>query len=117
MSINIHIRAKRLVTVTYQIKGVTKSEPKEEALYFDCFQTPSKISNEIMSSENALAAYCDYVLSLNIEDEEDIYDEEDIFGDPIDTIIVNVSKNHVAHLKNWIEECEANGYTIEIEAW
>jgi len=113
MSMNIRISATREVMV------IKTGEKSSEQIYFDCWQTPTKVSYDIIEKENPVEAYKQWVLDKNCVDTYDIFEPDDIFNErnPIGEKTINYSEVHVNVLNEWIEDCEKGGYTIEVEVW
>lgn len=113
MSININIWAVREVIV----KKTAKVD--KQRVYFDCWQTPTTVSQYIMASEDPLKAYKDWVLGMAQDVEEPIYSTLDAWEneEPTGYEIVNYEKEHVADLEDWVKQHEEDGYTIEVDAW
>lgn len=113
MSTNFHIRAHRRVQV------LTTGKIEVQAIYPDVYQTPTKVTLEIIKSSDILQAYFDYVLASSKDYEEPVYEEGDIFGEklPVGVRVVNYGKEHVDGLKKYISELEKDGYEIDFESW
>ena len=92
MSTNIHILANREIQVlsTGQI-----TQQKEFCKMV--WQTPTCDTYEIMESTNPVAAYCDWVRSLGQMNTE--------------------RQGHISAITRWVSDMQAQGYTIEVEAW
>jgi hypothetical protein len=113
MSMNIHISATREVTVN------KTGETSSQSVMFDCWQTPTSDSYEIMKKENPLEGYKEWVIARNDVGTFLVYEEGDFFKErePIGETTVNYSEIHVNELNEWIEMCEEGGYEIEVEVW
>lgn len=73
-----------------------------------------------MHSKNPIQAYKDWILVDRSFDEElEVYVDDAIFQErePIVTESYNAGKEHIKRFDSWIKEVEAQGYTIEAEAW
>jgi hypothetical protein len=110
---NIHISATREVMV------IKTRETSKQTIRFDCWQTPTEDSYEIIEKENPLEAYKEWVIARNFVKTYPVYEESDFFqeGEPIGETIVNYSENHVNELNEWIEMCEKGAYEIEVEVY
>lgn len=109
MSMNIHIIAFR--------KVYTKSgRESEQSEFFNCYQTPTVVSEAILDSDNPIQAYKEWVLSNGCDKEIVVYAEDDIFGEntPIGTDIVNYAKQHCEELDDWISKMEEEEYEIKV---
>lgn len=113
MSMNVHIVGEREIF----IPSVNKKDIQR--VNFGCVQTPTKVSYEILNSENPIKEYKDWVLSRFEDEVEDVYADDDIFceRDPIGTEIHNFGKIHTQELEEWISSAESNGYVIGLEVW
>lgn len=113
MSTNIHFRATR------QVQVVKTGNIEEQAHYLDVWQTPSDVSRTIRASSNQVQAYFDWVLSISNDVEEPVYAEDDVFceSEPVGFETVNSGKAHIAELADEIQELEAAGFEIRVEAW
>ena len=113
MSMNIHISATREVMV------IKTRETSKQTIRFDCWQTPTDDSYEIIEKENPLEAYKEWVIAQNDVGTFPLYDKSDFFkkGEPIGETTVNYSENHVNELNKWIKMCEKGGYYIEVNAY
>lgn len=113
MSMNIHIDAKRDITVN------KTGEETTQTYDLDVWQTPTNVSYEIVKSDNPLKAYKDWVLSIAQDTVEDVYSDDDIFCEnpPISTRIYNAGKVHVRELEEEIEILQDAGYEISVEVW
>jgi hypothetical protein len=114
MSINIHFIATREVIV------VKTGKTTIQEINFNTWQTPTKVTWEIMGSADAIQAYKDYVLCEYTQDEEIlIYADDDIFGEgnPVGKNIYNSGKEHIAEFEDWLTICEEEGYTVVSAAW
>lgn len=92
MSTNIHILANREIQVlsTGQI-----TQQKEFCKMV--WQTPTCDTYEILKSTDPVAAYCDWVRSLGQMNTE--------------------SQEHIRAITRWVSDMQAQGYSIEVEAW
>lgn len=112
MSMNLHITAKLECVAVKTGEKVFKEES------FDCWQTPTKVTYEILNSDNMLQAYKDWVLSISEDKEIPVYAKNDIFNEkePIGTETVNWGKCHLEELDLWVEAMTKDGYEIEFYA-
>lgn len=114
MSTNIHFSASR------EIKVIKTGKIETQTIYFDEWQTPTRVTREIMESANPMQAYKDWILRECSRDEEIlIYADDDIWNEhePIGKEIYNDGKDHVARFEEWLAMCETEGYTVVAEAW
>lgn len=114
MSMNVFITAQREITFKRK-NGEIGTDIQAEK--FSSWQTRTTVTHAILASNDPINAYCEYVLSLSEDEEEPVYDPDDVFceKDPIGTRIYNASKEHIAEFKKWMHEMEEEGYTIKIE--
>lgn len=112
MSTNFHILGKRNI----YIPKVDKHEVQK--IYFDCYQTPSTVTYELMDTEDPIAAYKTWLSNKakDYEYEEPIYANND-FLTPIGYQTKNEATEHLLNLDRFIENAKNDGYDIEYEAW
>jgi hypothetical protein len=102
MSLNIHIEAYN----------------SENVIPFDCIQTTTNETHEIMCSDDPLCAYKEYIRGrfkperLAIYDPEDIHDTEIIGYADID-----FAQEHIESLDKWINTNIKNGYSIRVVSY
>ena len=104
MSMNIHLRAELQGEFTSK-NGKKLNKTLVER--FDCIQTPTSVTKEILKSENKYDTYTEWIKSVFSEDKVlPIYAEDDIFaeGEPIGFEKYNVAENHIKELNKFIEE-------------
>lgn len=113
MSTNIHFEAIR------EIRVVKTGKIELQRVQFYEWQTPTEITHKIMDSDDKIAAYKEWVLSISKDVEHNIYHIDDIFGEgePIGKTTVNAGKEHVADFENWIRSVTLEGYDVQVEAW
>lgn len=112
MSTNIHIYGRRDILV------VKTQRFEEQEIKFPAWQTSTFETHNIMSQDDKIQAYTDYILSRAYDRCVDVYDEDDIFCEnPVDTRIVNDGKDHIKMFDDWLDFCETEGYTVVFEAW
>lgn len=114
MSTNIHFIATREIRVV-KTGMITTQEIK-----FNEWQTPTRVTWEIMGSADRVQAYKDWILRECSRDEEfPVYAEDDIFGEgePVGKEIYNAGKEHLAQFEEWLKMCDEEGYTVVAEAW
>lgn len=114
MSTNIHFVAHREINV------VKTGKTQTQEIKFSEWQTPTRVTREIMNSTDPIQAYKNYILTECSRDEElPIYAEDDVFGEgtPIGVDVYNNGKEHVAQFEEWLNMCEEEGYTVVAEAW
>jgi hypothetical protein len=112
MSINIYIFARRKVTVK---KKNGKSGRDTQTIEFDAIQTPSEVSSQIMKSSDPAQAYVDWVLSHYDRDEQVAVYGYEPDGKFIGTKTLNIGRDHVKQLRDWIEQVKEEGYTVSFE--
>lgn len=114
MSTNIHFKATRKIVVK-------KTKKRDiQTIYFNEWQTPTRVTYEIIRSKNPIQAYKDWVLTECSRDEKlPVYADDDFLQerDPVRIEVYNAGKEHVAQFEEWIREAEEQGYTVEAEAW
>ena len=114
MSTNIHFAADR------EVKVVKTGRVSVQTVYFDQFQTPTRVTHEIKASADPIQAYKDWVLRECSRDEEfPVYAEDDVFseGDPVGVEIYNAGKEHIEKFEEWLKMCEEEGFEVRAEAW
>lgn len=113
MSTNIHFKAIR------EIQVVKTGKIENQTMQFHEWQTPTEITNKIMNSDDKIAAYKEWVLSISKDMPNKIYHPDDIFaeGEPIGETIINVGKEHIAEFEDWIRDVTEQGYEVYAEAW
>lgn len=114
MSTNIHFIAHR------EVKVIKTNRVSTQEIQFDEFQTPTRVTYEIMASEDRAQAYKEWVLRECSRDEEfPIYAEDDVFGegDPVGVEIYNAGKEHIEKFEEWLKMCEEEGFEVRAEAW
>lgn len=113
MSTNIHFLASREIYIPF----LNKTEVQE--IYFEqVWQTSTKETMMIQSSDNPIQAYTDWILTKNLTDEINVYEEDDYFCDnPIGTKIHNYSEEHIEEFNKWLFWCKENGYSVTVECW
>ncbi len=111
MSMNIYISAEREVVTT-------KSGIKDtQVITFDCWQTPTKVTYQILETDNPLQAYMDWVMEQSEDYSTPDYADNDIFckGPIIGHTVYNPAKDHVKDLKAWVDEVSSKDYTVNVE--
>lgn len=113
MSTNIHFQAIR------DIQVINTGKIETQTIRFNEWQTPTSVTNKIMESEDKIAAYKEWVLSVSKDVDSLIYSPDDIFceGEPIGKTIINVGKDHVSEFESWLDYVVQEGYDVEVEAW
>lgn len=109
MSMNLHVEAKRSVTVNKTGKGSVQVER------FNLWQTPTNVTREILQSGDHLTAYINWVLEDCMVETIPQYAPEDIFceGEIVGYIEHCAADEHVNELKEWINTMLDEGYEIE----
>lgn len=113
MSTNIHINGTRTVQV------LKTNKQCEQTIKFEPYQTPSKVTFEIMQSDDKVQTYKDWVMSVSDDVEEAIYASLDIFeeNEPIGTRTYNPGREHLIEFDAWLTEAANEGYAVEFAAW
>lgn len=113
MSMNIKFLGKR------EIQVVKTGEIDIQECYIDVIQTPTKVTYEILNSENPVKTYIDWVIETSQDEIEPRYSDDDIFceREPIRYETVNYGKIHVQEFQKEIDTLEGEGYTIACEVW
>lgn len=107
MSMNIHLSAELQGNFTLK---TGKKIKKNIVVDFDCIQTSSDETEDILNSEDKYEAYKEFV--KNLYDEENcnffIYDDDDLFceGTSVDVVIENEGDCHIKRLDAFIKEHE-----------
>lgn len=111
MSLNFNIRAERKILFTKKDGSIGNDI---QTVNFDCVQTPTEVTQKIISEENPINAYIDYIKSLSDPEQVPVYADDDFFmeKDPISFTEYDWSTEHINLLKKWIFEKEEQGYTI-----
>jgi hypothetical protein len=109
MSMNLHVRGSREVTVN--ATGATSFQ----YIKFNLWSTPTNVTNAILSSDNHIQAYRDWVASNRYEYEEFVYAENDPweFFEPIGTKTVCSADEHLQELDKFIKKCQQECYKLE----
>ena len=113
MSMNVHICAEGMITFP---SGVTKYSE----VGFNCLQTSTKETEQIVNSPDPIQAYKDWILSRWDKDEQsDISDYDRIdegTGDfeVIGQEIYNFGKEHCKSLDEFIEDAKFKGLKIDV---
>ena len=101
MSMNIQVMATIPSTI------IVNGKPKEKTIieHFECIQTPTIVTENILKSTDKYETYKNFVLSNSQETEVYIYDDQDIFEErePIDIQFVNLGKEHMEQLSGFLE--------------
>lgn len=108
MSMNICLEAIRAVQV------IRTGEITTQRIQFDCWQTPTKITHDILAAANPLEVYSAWVIANSMDDHWPIYGDDDFFhtGPIISYEIVNAGLEHIEQIKEWVDSVEKQGYTI-----
>lgn len=115
MSMNVIIIATRKISFKKKNGEMHDSVQMET---FRAWQTPTKITYEILESQDPTQAYIDWILRERSRDEElPLYADEDFLGigEPVGTQIVNEGKEHVEEFLTWVKQVEEEGYMVEFE--
>jgi len=113
MSMNIHLEAVMEGTLIPDNEDV-KPHRVRQSDYFECLQTPTKVTYVILESSDPKAAYTEWVLMNFGEDEiGDVYDFNVSMDEPVGTKVVNFGKDHIEELERWINYHEKRGWNIK----
>lgn len=91
MYMNLQISATREVTVN------KTGAQSFQTVFFDLFQVPTEVTEQILSQDDKFEAYKTWALSFSKDNPVSTYDP----------FVV-----HITELYNWISKCEENGYDI-----
>jgi len=108
MSMNILIQA------TQQVQVIKTGKIRERRIQFSAWQTPTKITWDIVNSSKPADVYKDWILANTEDQTEAVFAETDIWedGEPIGTKVVNLGKEHVAEFDDWLKMCEEEGFEV-----
>lgn len=114
MSMNIEIIAVRNITAIYK-NG--KSVIEEQQDRFNCIQTPTEVTYNIINVDDKKQAYIDYVKSLSNPQQQAVYADNDIFetGPIIRYNTYDWTIDHLEQFEEWVTDVENRGFTIEYE--
>jgi len=111
MSMNIYICAEReVVTLKSNIKDT-------QQIKFNCWQTPTKVTYDILDSDNPMQSYMDWVLEQSEDYSVPDYADSDILceGPIIGHTVYNPAKDHVKDLIDWADKVSAQDYIVKVE--
>ena len=113
MSTNIHLRAVREILVPKTGKKETQTQK------ISVWQTPTEVSYQIEKSDDPIAAYKEWVVSVSNDEVLDIYDPDDYFQErkPIGKHVMNEGKEHIERLEQEISQLQSEGFEITVEVW
>lgn len=108
MSMNLHVMGIREVVV------VNTGKHEMQIIDFDLYQTPTKVTRELLSSNDIAQAYRDWILKDKITYEDPIYADDDFFreGEIIGYKTVCDEEEHIKKFDKFIEESKEEGYEI-----
>lgn len=110
MSTNFHVHGERDIIIA---KTAKKSV---QIINFDVWQTPTKVTYEIMGCSDRLDAYVDWVMSISKD--ELFKDEEYVNGQFFEKeVTVNYGCDHIKELRERIKLAVEDGYTITFHAY
>jgi hypothetical protein len=94
-----------------------KEYPVEES--FNCSQTPTRVTDVILTSSDPIQAYKDWILENAQDEEQEVYDfdqwcEETNYYKLGGTETYNWGVEHVKELDNWLEHVNSLGLTVEV---
>ena len=108
MSMNIHIVSKiDTLLASGEIRIIQED--------FGLWQTPTKITKQILESRNRFNEYERWVMNITESEILPIYAQYDPFGDsePIGTKEVHVGEEHIKELRKWIKDHSDEEWIIE----
>lgn len=116
MSMNVNITASREVSFK---KKDGKIGYDIQTVRFKVVQTPTKISYEILASDDPIQAYIDYVITCRNPEKEPIFAEDDVFceRDPIGYRDYDWTEEHISDFREWLDKVEEDGYEVTVEVW
>ena len=115
MSMNIFITAERKITFK---KKDGKRSGSVQKVEFSTYQTPTRVTYDILESKDPAQTYIDWVLAeVSIDEVEPVFADDDIYGEgkPVGTAIYNAGKEHVEEFRTWIQQVEEDGFTVKFE--
>ena len=109
MSTNFHISGTRSVTVNKT--GVVETQQCD----YDPWQTPTKVTNEILATGSPVEAYKAWVKSVSQDEQELVYGDDDIFceNEPVSSRTINVGTVECINVDEWVADAVASGYELE----
>ena len=109
MSMNIRISAEADAVITKTGKKVRISKK------FNTYQTPTKVTDRIMSKKDKIGEYKKWVKENDFVEEEGVYAEYDVlFENPIEYKKVDYGELHIKDLEYFIEKYTKDGYEIKV---
>lgn len=108
MSIDLDIVRKREI----QVLKTGKIEIQTD--HFSPWNSPAKITREIIASDNPLELYIEWVTAENVVEKTPVYSEGDIWGQgSVDYYEdINESLNHIKELNEWVSNSIKSGYDV-----
>ena len=115
MSVNINIDSRGFIITP---SGVSTEYQKS----FNCLQTPTKITNEIMSSAYPIQVYKDWVKSneyIELVDDYDIdqWDDKTDYYKIVGNHEYSFAQEHIDELTKFVDRETQLGFTIEVNAF
>jgi hypothetical protein len=106
---NLHVLGSRDVTINKTGKHSV------QITEFSLYQTPTKVTREILQSSDKAQAYRNWVNSLREEIQETIYADDDFFkeGEIVGYKTVCYEDEHLKDFDAFIKKCEEEGYELE----
>ncbi len=116
MSMNLYVEATRKAWV--KVKG--KKKPIADRTTFDFWQTPTKLTYEILSLPNdqmRAEAYIRWADEVSRPYEENVYDYDGVLNEDfeypvIGTRVVKDSDRHIAEFREWLQMCDNEDYNL-----
>jgi len=85
------------MSANFHIYATKSKKMNKQNLIFNCWQTPTSITSNIMRDKNPINAYIDWVKSRNFS-----YD---------------IIEYHLLELDDWIKSVQQGGFDIHWDAW
>jgi hypothetical protein len=114
MSMNIYISAFR--TIRFTRKDGTEGSDMQE-VRFDSRQTPTKVTYNILHSDDPAQAYIDWLRSNSVDEVIPTYAEDDHWceGVPTGSYVFNAHEEHIKEFQEWLLHVEAEGFTVQYD--
>lgn len=113
MSTNIHFYGQR------EIQVVKTGHLETQTMPIEVWQTPSRVTREILAAEDPVAAYVSWALRDSKDIEEKIYADFDFMqvGGAIGTRVYNPAQEHARAFLDTVNAMRDAGYEIVAEGW
>ena len=95
---NLHLSA--------SIEAVSKVGKHTILHRFDLYQTPTKVTEELLKSDDVKSAYAEWSKQFDSEEMVNEYADDDVFQErePVRTVSYSAYRVHVAQLEAWLLE-------------